>query len=171
MERKRFGDAPCSIARSCDILGDHWTPLIIRECLYGPQRFDDLQAALDVGRNMLSRRLSELVEQGVLTKRVYSERPERFAYELTDKGYDAAKVLIAMMSFGDRWLFERGRDPIRLYDRRTGARVIPRLVDAQTGEEIDPRDLYAGPGPAFPKSPEIRRARFKEYFARRDRSP
>lgn len=167
MERRRFGDAPCSIARSLDVLGDHWAPLVIRECLYGLHRFDELQANLGVARNMLSRRLAELVEQGVLEKRQYQDKPPRYEYHLSAMGYDAAKVLLAMMPFGERWSFTKGHEPIRLYDRRTGKRVRPKLVDAETGEELDPRRLYAGPGPGFPNVPEIRARRFREFFERK----
>jgi len=167
MERKRFEEAPCSIARSLDVVGDWWSPLIIRECLYGVHRFDQIQRWLGIGRNILTRRLAQLVEQGVLEKRRYQDRPPRFEYHLTDKGYDAARLLVAMMPFGERWLFEEGDEPIRLYDRRSHRRVRPQLIDAETGEPIDPRHIYAGPGPAFPAIDEIRRERFVDYYSRR----
>lgn len=169
MERKHFDQAPCSIARSLDILGDWWSPLIIRECLYGMHRFDQMQRWLGIGRNILTRRLAKLVEQGVLERRQYQDRPKRFEYHLTDKGYDAAKLLMAMMPFGEDWLFEDD-EPIRLYDRETDRRVHPVLVDRETGEPIDPRRIYAGPGPAFPADGEVRRERFEEYFGRREGS-
>lgn len=172
MERKSFAQAPCSIARSLDVMGDWWTPLLIRECLYGVHRFDELQEWLGIGRNILARRLELLVEGGVLEKRRYQDHPERFEYHLTEKGYDAAGVLVAMMSFGERWYFERGREPIALYDRRTGARVRPSLVDAETGEPLDVRNLYAAPGPGFPKlSQAALAARFKEHAARAGKAP
>lgn len=171
MERKTFEAAPCSIARTLDVLGDWWTPLVIRECLYGVHRFDELQRALGIGRNILSRRLARLVEQGVLERRLPGEGSARHEYHLTEMGWDAAKVLLAMMPFGEAWMFERGREPIRLYDRRTDRRIRPVLVDEATGEPIDPRTLYAGPGPAFPAAKEVRRARFSEYYERRGRGP
>ena len=113
----------------------------------------------------LTRRLALLVEQGVLEKRKYRERYE---YHLTAKGYDAALLLIALMPFGEKWYFEDGREPVLLHDRRTGARVRPGLVDLNTGEPIDVRQLLPGPGPAFPEDADIRRARFAEYYARHD---
>ncbi len=168
MRRKTFDTAPCSIARSLDVLGDWWNPLIVRECFYGVNRFDDLQRWLGIGRNILTRRLALLVEQGLLEKRRYQDRPARYEYHLTDKGLDFMLVLVAAMSFGERWYFDRGDEPIRLYDRRTGARVRPVLVDEHTGERLDVRELYAGPGESFPDVADVRRQRFTEYYARRD---
>ena len=70
------------------------------------------------------------------------------------------------MPFGERWFFDDGNDPIRLYDRDTDARVDPVLVDKNTGKPIDPRNIYSGPGPAFPPIDSIRRERFNDYYAR-----
>jgi DNA-binding HxlR family transcriptional regulator len=166
MERKRFDKAPCSIARSLDVLGDWWTPLLIRECLYGVHRFDDFARWLGIGRNILTTRLAKLVEEGVLERRAYEARPRRYEYHLTEKGYDAAKVLLAMMPFGEAWTFEPGREPIQVFHRKTGKRVRPVVVDAETGEPLDPRELYAGPGPSFPAGKSVRQERFPEYYER-----
>ena len=141
--------------------------MIIRECLYGVHRFDELQQWLGIGRNILTSRLKRLVEQGLLEKRLYQEKPKRYEYYLTDKGFDAALALIALMPFGEKWYFERGKEPVRLYDRRTGRPVRPRLVDANTGEAIDARDLYAGPGPSFPAAESVRERRFAEFYQRK----
>ncbi|MEM7448913.1 MAG: helix-turn-helix domain-containing protein [Myxococcota bacterium] len=149
-------------------MGDWWNPLIIRECLIGPKRFDELHGFLEVGRNILSGRLVQLVEQGVLEKQLYQQKPPRYRYRLTDKGYDAALILFAMMPFGERWFFD-GETPIQLYSRSTGKKVRPILVDADTGQPIDPRDVYSGPGPAFPMNESTSRARFIEYYERLNR--
>ncbi|MEM6532704.1 MAG: helix-turn-helix domain-containing protein [Myxococcota bacterium] len=169
MDRKRFTEAPCSIARTVDIIGDWWTPLIVREAMYGVSRFDEFQRWLGIGRNILTRRLAQLVEQGVLEKRRYQEKPPRYEYLLTEKGFDAASVLVAMMPFGERWQFGSAKEPIHVYDRRTGRRVQPLIVDATTGEPLDVRHLYAGPGPSFPENDAIRRERFREYYSGEER--
>lgn len=148
------------------MLGDWWSPLIIRECLYGVHRFDELQEWLGIGRNILTRRLALLVERGILERRQYQDHPSRFEYHLTDMGYDAARVLLAIMPFGESWMFPNGEEPIRLFNRASGKQVRPVLVDAENGKPIDPRDLYAGPGPSFPRGEEIRRRRFWEYYER-----
>lgn len=61
MKRKTFSGSPCQIARSLDVLGDWWNPLILRECTYCVHRFDEFHQWLGIGRNILTRRLSQLV--------------------------------------------------------------------------------------------------------------
>jgi len=162
MKRKTFAGSPCQIARSLDVLGDWWNPLILRECLYGVHRFDGFQQWLGIGRNILTRRLTQLVDEGLLEKRLYQSSPERYEYHLTDKGYDASKVLIAMLAFGEKWCFKEGKEPIRIFNTSSGNRVNPIVVDAESKEPIDPRDIIAGPGPGFPKNQTMRRKRFGE---------
>lgn len=164
MKRTQFKDAPCSIARSLDVMGDWWTPLIVRECLFGMRRFGDMERWLPISRNILAARLKQLVAQGILDKRQYSERPPRYEYHLTERGMDVAKIALAHVEFGERWMFEPGQEPIHIFDRRTGERVIPILVDQTTGKPLDPRHVYAGPGPSFPAAPNVRQDRFREFY-------
>ena len=57
MKRTPFSKWPCSVARTVDILGDWWTPLVLREAYYGVRRFDQFQEMLKIGRNVLTQRL------------------------------------------------------------------------------------------------------------------
>jgi len=71
MKRTRFDDAPCPIARTTDLIGDWWTPMIMREAFLGRRRFDDFQQALSLSRGVLAKRLARLVDEGMLAKRLY----------------------------------------------------------------------------------------------------
>ncbi len=145
MRRTRFDDAPCPIARTTDLMGDWWTPIIMREAFLGRHRFDEFQTALRVSRGVLTKRLSSLVEVGLLEKRRYKEHPPRFDYLLTEKGRAFYSVLAAMMRFGEDWLWEEGTEPpLQLFDRETGEPVRPQVVDQRTGEPIDVRRLRLG---------------------------
>ena len=166
MKRMTHADSICPIARSLDILGDWWNPLIIRECLYGVHRFDGFQRWLGIGRNILSNRLQQLVEGGILETKAYQEKPRRLEYHLTAKGRAAAVAVMAMFTFGRDNCFQSQQPTIRLYDQESDEEVEPVLVDRKTGKEINPQKLYAGPGPKFPKSSEIRRARFTEFYTK-----
>ena len=73
MRRTRFDDAPCPIARTTDLIGDWWTPLVIREAFRGARRFGDFVEALDIPRAVLAARLNRLVEEGMFDKVGYQQ--------------------------------------------------------------------------------------------------
>src|ERR1700754_3012585 len=102
MRRKSFTDDRCPVARTLDRAGDAWSMLILRDAGFGKARFDEFEASLGIAPNMLSRRLASLVEAGMLEKRRYSEKPERFEYLLTEQGRDFQPVLQALKAFGNR---------------------------------------------------------------------
>lgn len=142
MRRTRFDDAPCPIARTADLIGDWWTPIVLREAFIGRRRFDEFQQALSLSRGVLSQRLARLVDEGLLTRRLYQERPARYEYVLTQKGRDFYPVLAAMWRWGSDWLWEEGSEPpLELYDRETGTPMRPRVVDENTGKPIDVRSV------------------------------
>ena len=66
MHRTRFGDMPCSIARTLDVIGEPWSPLILRDVWVGIRRFDQLQRDLGFSTKVLAERLKSLVANGVL---------------------------------------------------------------------------------------------------------
>jgi DNA-binding HxlR family transcriptional regulator len=146
MRRTRFADAPCPIARTTDLMGDWWTPIVMREAFLGRRRFDDFQRALSLSRGVLAQRLTRLVEEGLLEKRLYQEHPPRHEYLLTEKGRAFYPVLAAMWRFGEDWLWEEGSEPsIELFDRESGNPVRPQVVDQNSGEPIDVRQIRLGP--------------------------
>ena len=142
MRRTRFDDAPCPIARATDLMGDWWTPIIMREAFLGRRRFDEFQKALSLSRGVLAQRLSRLVEEGLLEKRLYEEKPPRYEYVLTKMGLDFYPVLAAMWRFGEDWLWNRDEGeetPLELYDKRSGDPIRPLVIDEETGDAIDVR--------------------------------
>lgn len=150
MRRTRFNQWPCSIARTTDLIGDWWTPLILREAFYGARRFDDFAGRLGIGRNVLTQRLKRLVDEGIFAQVAYQEHPARYEYRLTGKGRELFGPLAAMIRWGDDWMAGSAGPPVELVDRRTGRVVRPQVVDEETGEPLDPRHLRARRGPGFP---------------------
>lgn len=137
MRRTRFDQLPCPIARTTDLVGDWWTPMIMRESFLGCRRFQDYQRNLGLSRAVLTQRLNRLVEEGLLEKHPYETRPLRNEYLLTEKGRAFWDVLAAMWRWGEDWLFDEGRSPVMIIDRETGNEVRPVVVDERTGEQID----------------------------------
>ena len=140
MRRTRFDDWPCPIARTTDLIGDWWTPLVMREAFTGRRRFDEFQEALGIPRAVLAARLERLVAEGMLEKRQYEDHPVRFEYRLTPKGIAFYDVLAAMWRWGEDWLWPDGDEmPVVLVDRDSGEEIRPVVVDESTGERIDVR--------------------------------
>ncbi|HEV3123287.1 MAG TPA: helix-turn-helix domain-containing protein [Candidatus Dormibacteraeota bacterium] len=106
MRRTSFAGMQCSVARTLEIVGEWWTILILRDAFCGVRRFDDFQRRSGIARNILTDRLQTLVDSGILERRRYQERPERFEYRLTEKGKDLYPVVIGLLRWGDRWATE-----------------------------------------------------------------
>ena len=146
VERKSFSGMHCSVAQCLEVVGEWWTPLIIRDAFFGVTRFDEFQQRLGISRSVLNQRLARLIELGVLTKVPYSQHPPRFDYRLTEKGRDLWPVITAMRQWGDKHAAPDG-PPVRLIHRRCGRLCDARLVCSACGEPIGARDVEAIPGP------------------------
>ncbi|MDA3038920.1 MAG: helix-turn-helix domain-containing protein [Actinomycetota bacterium] len=136
MRRTRFDQKQCPIARTADLLGDWWTPLVLRELLLGNRRFNDVQETLGINRSVLTQRLARLVEEGVIERNRYQEHPPRDEYNVTEKGRALWDVLSVMWRYGEQWLFD-APTPIEMYDKRTGDRIEPAVIDRNTGHPLD----------------------------------
>jgi DNA-binding HxlR family transcriptional regulator len=107
MLRNDYEGQDCSIARALEVVGERWTLLIIRDAFLGVRRFDQFQESLGIARNVLTDRLNRLVEEGILRRVRYSERPQRHEYRLTHKGADLAIALAGLRQWGDKYLSEK----------------------------------------------------------------
>jgi DNA-binding HxlR family transcriptional regulator len=137
----------CSVAGALEIVGEWWTFHVLRDAFLGVRRFDDFQRSLGVARNVLNARLQRLVESGVLERRRYQERPERYEYRLTEKGIDLWPVIVSLIQFGDRYYAPDG-PPLILKHKRCGGRVDAHRICNRCGERLTARDVTgeAGPG-------------------------
>jgi DNA-binding HxlR family transcriptional regulator len=163
MQRTRFGDMRCPIARSLERVGEWWSILILREAFLGLTRFDEFQASLGIAPNMLTRRLRALTEDGLLERRCYSAKPPRYEYLLTPRGRDFRPVLVTLMVWGNRHFAAEG-PAMELVDEHTGEVVEPMLVDARTREPIDRARHVLRAGPA---ADDQTRARLAVYLQKR----
>jgi DNA-binding HxlR family transcriptional regulator len=146
---KRRND-PCSIARSLEVIGERWTLLVVREALGGATRFADFTARLGIATDVLSARLSTLVDAGVLERRPYTDSTgrERHSYHLTSAGLDLRLVLSALQQWGDEHCAAPAGPTIL---RRTpgGTPVHVAYLD-DTGHPVHPDDVRAVRTPAHP---------------------
>jgi DNA-binding HxlR family transcriptional regulator len=95
----------CPVARTAQIMGNKWTPLIVRDLATGQRRFSELERSLiGISPKTLSERLKRLEEARVIERRCFAEVPPRVEYSLTDKGHALLPVIESMRAFGLHWL-------------------------------------------------------------------
>ena len=138
----KLPESTCSIARSLGVLGERWTFLILREAFLGATKFAEFRDRLGVAPDVLSDRLSTLVEYGVMEREPYQEpgaRP-RFAYQLTPAGSELRVVLSALQQWGDRHLPRPEGPSVLRRIRGTDLPVHVGYVDDQ-GNEIAGADV------------------------------
>ncbi len=149
MLRNDYPGQVCSIARSLEIVGERWSLLIVRDVMNGHRRFDQLQKALGVARNVLSARLQRLIEEEILERRAYQSNPERYEYFLTEKGLDLWPSLIALLNWGDRYSPSPEGPPMLIVHKECGGAVSDRGICESCGKVLHARDARALPGPGL----------------------
>jgi DNA-binding HxlR family transcriptional regulator len=156
MQRTSFDQMSCSIARTVEVIGEWWTPLVLRDISIGITRFDAIQRNLGVSRKVLAERLNALVDHGVIERRPYQENPTRYDYVLTEKGIDLAMVLLAMQAWGDRWVFSEDSAPVVVRHDACGALARPVAACSSCGEAMLPTEITPLPGPGARSGPGTR---------------
>ena len=145
MLKRDYDGQNCSIARALEIVGERWTLLIVRDVFLGRRRFDEFQESLGISRNVLSERLARLVEEGILERVLYQERPERYEYRLTEKGRDLHLALTGLRQWGDRYL--TAQPPTLLRSKTDRRPVIAALIPAEQAHlRVEEVELVPGPG-------------------------
>ncbi len=130
MDTEKLSSGTCPVGRALARAGDTWSMLILRDAGIGLTRFDEFQKSLGIAPNILTRRLSALVEAGMLERRRYSERPPRDEYVLTAAGRDYLPVLHALAGWARKHC--GGGAMTELVDATSGRAIAPVVVDANS---------------------------------------
>ena len=101
MLKRAYETQVCSIARSLEVVGERWSLLIVRSVMLGRHRFDELLGELGITRSVLTTRLQRLVDESVLKRVPYQERPMRYEYRVTAKGRELFPVVVHLLRWGD----------------------------------------------------------------------
>ncbi len=150
VERHRELLRQCSIAAALEAVGERWSFLILRGAFNGLHHFEEFQSTLGIARNILSNRLTRLVEHGILGREPDPADRRKVAYRLTEKGRDLLPVLLSLRQWGERWISDMPSNPV-LVDRQHRRPIAPMAVRAADGrtlmlgdmEWIDRADLPA----------------------------
>jgi len=152
--QSKLGPLPeCPCAATVATVGEWWSILILRDAMQGFTRFEQFQRSLGIAPNMLARRLKHLSASGIFERRLYSTRPARHEYVLTEKGRDFFPVIAAMVAWGSRH-FAKDGPALLLADRASGLVLDPVLVDSASLRLIDADTAMAVAGPQA--SPQMR---------------
>jgi DNA-binding HxlR family transcriptional regulator len=134
----------CSITDALALVGERYSLLVVREIRYGRTRFTQLLNGTGAPRDVLTRRLRELEEGGIIERRLYSERPPRHEYVLTRAGEELNPVLLQLKEWGDRHIHP-GAEPL-IFEHICGAEFHARTICEACGEPIHGGDLTVGGG-------------------------
>jgi DNA-binding HxlR family transcriptional regulator len=140
MPRPSASRETCPVARSLELIGDHWSLLVVRDAFDGVRRFGDFQRSLGAARNILSDRLRRLVEADVLETQPASDGSAYQEYVLTERGKRLFPLLVALRQWGERELFARGERHSVLVDGRNGRAVELMIPMASDGSPL-PSDV------------------------------
>jgi DNA-binding HxlR family transcriptional regulator len=135
---------PCSIADTLALVGEKYSLLVLREVCLGNGRFDQLVRNIGAPRDVLATRLRRLVDAGILTKRAYSERPQRFEYRPTPAGLELEPLLMILKEWGDRHLRADGDRPM-VVEHHCGHELVPVVTCRSCGGEVRHEELTAHP--------------------------
>lgn len=145
MSRADLAKSDCAVARAIERVGDPWTLMILRAMFLGARRFDQLERATGASPHILSERLKRLCADGVLRRSLYSDRPPRHEYLLTEKGRDLWSVVIMLRAWGEKWVPRDGPTDLRLYHKQCGAEMMPQLTCPECGLAMKAHDCKAVP--------------------------
>ncbi|CAN5876985.1 helix-turn-helix domain-containing protein [soil metagenome] len=150
MKWEDLADQPCSIARSVAVIGDRWTLMILRDAFLGVRRFEAFQTRLGISRTIITARLKLLVDEGVLTKVPYTDRPVRHDYRLTQKGLDLYPVVMSIVHWGDRHYAGDAGAPLLHRHKPCGCDFAPVMTCSECHAPVGAREVEtrAGPGAA-----------------------
>jgi DNA-binding HxlR family transcriptional regulator len=123
------------------LLADRWSFLIIREAFSGTHRFGQLQRNLGIARNILSDRLSKLVEHGLLKRVRYRTEPDWYEYKLTERGLGLYPAILAFFRWADTHYGDPSRPAVRIRHRTCGKLTQPLLVCSACREPLGAKDV------------------------------
>ena len=150
---QEYDTANCAIGAAVSVIGEKWTFLVLREAFNGVRRFDDMRRRTGAPRQILSDRLSRLVQEGMLRRVPYQEHGQRsrHEYKLTVKGLDLYPVLVSLMEWGDRYEADPAGPQALLTHRDCGEPVRLQLTCAAGHWLESAREVTPLPGPGARK--------------------
>ncbi len=139
IESLRAAALRCPLPPAIELIGEKWAFLILRGAFNGLQHFEQFQAGLGIARNILSNRLTRMVDGGILHREPDPVDRRKVVYSLSKKGEALLPVVLALRQWGEDW--GHGEQEIFLADQRTGQPIRRIAVEAADGRKLGLDDL------------------------------
>lgn len=153
MPRHALTEIACSIARATEIVGERWTPLILRDLFVGMSRFEVLRRDLGIASNVLTARLDKLEQHGIVQRHQYQTNPVRHEYLLTVKGHDLYPVIATLVAWGDKWLAGEDGPPALIVHTDCGDATAAVTVCSECGGVLHAGNTRSARGPGGRPAP------------------
>jgi DNA-binding HxlR family transcriptional regulator/putative sterol carrier protein len=138
----------CALAQALDTVGDRWTLLIVRELRPGPRRFTDLVDGLPgISRNLLTERLRNLEDEGLIARKDLPPPAARQVYELTDEGRELAAAIGPLVAWGAGRM--RGPASGQAFQARWAAFALASTADREAAKGVNETYQYVVGDTAF----------------------
>ncbi len=133
-------DAQCGLPSALEAMGERWSFMILRAAFNGVYHFEEFLDELGIARNILSNRLSRLVESGILRRAPCDDDKRKIEYRLTEKGLDLLPAMLALRQWGEKWELGVPSNPV-LVDARDRLPVAEIALHAHDGRVLGTKDL------------------------------
>ena len=150
MPRTSFKNIDCPVAQGAELIGDKWKIMILRNAFFGMTRFDDFLQSLNISSKVLSARLAEMVDDGILARKTSETDKRAKLYSLTEKGKDLLTFTVSLAQWSERW---DQKESIKFITKSSGKLVERVTLRSASGEKVRHGDVVVAQGRA--KSSEL----------------
>ena len=150
MPRTSFKNIDCPVAQGAELIGDKWKIVILRNAFFGITRFDDFLQSLNISSKVLSARLAEMVDDGILARETSETDKRAKLYSLTEKGKDLLTFTVSLAQWSERW---DQKESIKFITKSSGKPVERVTLRSASKKEVRHDDIVVTQGRA--KSPEL----------------
>jgi len=150
MPRTSFKNIDCPVAQGAELIGDKWKIMILRNAFFGMTRFDDFLQSLNISSKVLSARLAEMVDDGILARETSETDKRAKLYSLTEKGKDLLTFTVSLAQWSERW---DQKESIEFITKSSGKPVERVTLRSASGEKVRHDDVVVAQGRA--KSSEL----------------
>jgi len=150
MPRTSFKNIDCPVAQGAELIGDKWKIMILRNAFFGMTRFDDFLQSLNISSKVLSARLAEMVDDGILARKTSETDKRAKLYTLTEKGKDLLTFTVSLAQWSERW---DQKESIKFITKSSGKPVERVTLRSASKEEVRHDDIIVAQGRA--KSSEL----------------